>query len=518
LQRIGTLGWYGSEARAINNHGDVTGYLYTSDSTGPRHTFLLRDGVLIDIAPDLYDHAPHAMNSRGDIAGSIGDRESYFVFIDNVFSRLVPDAYVPGSPVDINFGRQVAGDGHFETNGRLRAYIWENGVAHPLPLGPFVAHGASSINNAGDVVGYGFLDSEPDTRVPFLYRDGKIKSLGSIPGYNDSRAEAISESGIILINASAGYPDFHSRAFRYTNGVREDLGTLGGISSSGADINHAGHVVGGSERANGERHAFLHDGMAMIDLGTLGGPDSFAVDITNNGQACGDYTGADDVVRPFIYLAGEKSTFDLNSLVASADPLKPHVRLHRCTQLNEFGQILASGFDSRVNRWRSYVVMPVDTTKPSINARLTGIQGSNGWFTSNVDLAWIVTDPEAPIGSKSGCRKSSVTADTTGRRFVCEAASMGGHATKGVTIKRDSAKPRVNISIPAAGAVYSRNQIVVTRYRCADATSEIDRCTGPVASGAALDTSRPARHKTFTVKAIDKAGLARSVTVTYSIK
>ena len=44
-----------------------------------------------------------------------------------------------------------------------------------------------------------------------------------------------------------------------------------------------------------------------------------------------------------------------------------------------------------------------DTTPPVITATLTGTLGANGWYASNVGLAWTVTDPESTRIRKSGC-------------------------------------------------------------------------------------------------------------------
>lgn len=66
-----------------------------------------------------------------------------------------------------------------------------------------------------------------------------------------------------------------------------DLGTLGGSYSEALGINSRGQVVGMSQTAAGEYHAFRWDGGTMIDLGTLGGVFSSARDINQHGQIIG---------------------------------------------------------------------------------------------------------------------------------------------------------------------------------------------------------------------------------------
>ena len=82
----------------------------------------------------------------------------------------------------------------------------------------------------------------------------------------------------------------------------------------------------------------------------------------------------------------------------------------------------------------------------------------------------------------------------------------------------DRTAPVVSVATPSAGAVYGLGENVAADYSCADEAggSGLASCAGPVADGAALDTSSIG-EKTFTAKAADNAGNTSSRTMTYSV-
>lgn len=155
--------------------------------------------------------------------------------------------------------------------------------------------GCSVINNKGQVVG----DSrriDGNTHA-FLYSNGIMTDLGTLPGATYSAATGINDNGQIVgwclydEPNTYGNPIDKRRAFLYTDGTMVDLGTLpGGDFSEACDINDNGQIVGFSNNASdGQRHAFLYNHGEMIDLHTLlgGGLFSIASSINNNSQiAC----------------------------------------------------------------------------------------------------------------------------------------------------------------------------------------------------------------------------------------
>jgi probable HAF family extracellular repeat protein len=80
----------------------------------------------------------------------------------------------------------------------------------------------------------------------------------------------------------------------------KDLGTLGGKGSAAAAINNVGGIVGWSETATGQRHAFIYRAGVMRDLGALAGGQSMALAINDSGVVVGSSTvlsGARRAVR-----------------------------------------------------------------------------------------------------------------------------------------------------------------------------------------------------------------------------
>lgn len=157
-----------------------------------------------------------------------------------------------------------------------------------------------------------------------------------------------------------------------------------------------------------------------------------------------------------------------------------------------------------------------DATPPVITETVTGTLGNNGWYRSNVNLSWSVTDPDSPVASQVGCTPSSVTADTAGQAFTCRATSGGGSSEKTVTIKRDATAPTVTVTTPPNGATYALNAAVNAGYSCTDGGSGLASCVGPVANGAPISTS-PAGAKTFGVTGTDNAGNSTTVTNNYTV-
>ncbi|MEH2289043.1 hypothetical protein [Nostoc sp.] len=153
------------------------------------------------------------------------------------------------------------------------------------------------------------------------------------PGYDINNAGQVVGSSI-LPNTNV----FRSHAFRTApnsaiNPATDDLGTLGGNSSSGNAINDFGQVVGGSNKSvYGFQYAFLwNDATGMQNLGTFGGDTSVANAINNLGQVVGSAKTKEGEFHAFFY-SGSGALQDLTTLGGSSS----------ANDINDLGQIVGS--------------------------------------------------------------------------------------------------------------------------------------------------------------------------------
>jgi probable HAF family extracellular repeat protein len=151
---------------------------------------------------------------------------------------------------------------------------------------------ANAINDAGQVVGsvVGTVTSFSSLRA-FLYSGGVMQDLGTLPGGSYSEALAINAMGQVVGAGITASGQLH--AFLYSNGVMQDLGNFpGGDGSFANGINDAGEVVGfGESLSTRTEHAFLYSDGVMQDLNDLTSGSGWTLyganAINNSGQIVG---------------------------------------------------------------------------------------------------------------------------------------------------------------------------------------------------------------------------------------
>jgi Ca2+-binding RTX toxin-like protein len=151
-----------------------------------------------------------------------------------------------------------------------------------------------------------------------------------------------------------------------------------------------------------------------------------------------------------------------------------------------------------------------DITPPAITPTVSGTLGSNGWYTSDVSVTWDVRDAESEASS-AGCDAVTVSSDTAGTTFTCQATSEGGTASRSVVVKRDATPPTVTCADPPPEfQIYQLGAWV--RPAVSDATSGVG---SPPAMGA-TNTSTPGTF-TSTVTGTDRAGNRTTTSCAYRV-
>jgi probable HAF family extracellular repeat protein len=206
------------------------------------------------------------------------------------------------------------------------AVEWRNGVLTDLGALPAVnSSGPQWISDTGLVSGFsenGVID--PLTGFPefqaVLWKGGRMTDLGTLGG-NESFAEGVNNQGQVAGCATNATPDSfglgcvgvpqQSRAFLWSNGVMQDLGTLGGPDSAAGLVNERGQVAGWAllnstpNPTTGipTQHPFLWEKGTMMDLGTIGGTAVYEVNgLNNRGQVIGGMNVAgDQSFHPFLW-------------------------------------------------------------------------------------------------------------------------------------------------------------------------------------------------------------------------
>lgn len=231
------------------------------------------------------------------------------------------------------------GDPYFSGCYVMHAFQWNRGVL--TDLGSLGKKGnsnnsfAAATNNLGLVAGYsenGSIDlvtGYPETRA-VVWKNGKITNLGTFGG-TQSSAMMLNDLGQVVGGAlnnvndplSAGFVlgfgvlwpgTTQVRAFVWQNGVKRDLGTLGGPDAFAYAINRFGQIAGQSYTSSTPNATtgiptvdpFLWTNGKMIDLGTLGGTIGYPVWLNDWGQVVGfsDLAG-DEVYHGFLWSRGK---------------------------------------------------------------------------------------------------------------------------------------------------------------------------------------------------------------------
>jgi probable HAF family extracellular repeat protein len=317
------------QAGDLNNKGEVVG----SVSDFPNLHAFVWNGQFVDLSSQI-DPASNStvasgINNRSDIAGSFADANGFthgFLLLRG--SELVPVEVSQGSEVfvsDVNNRRQVLGT-TTDPSGQSHGFVWQRGEAmlfDPLPFhqGRLTV---AEINDRGVVVGTsGRQIDELDSEQAVIWKDGAItliapQTIGPDDEPANSRGMAINNRGQAIGEINGLFSN-DGYSFVWQDGELTQLPALAGgspVANLVFDINDRGDIVGWSSRPGSDLIAMLwHDGAAI----------------------------------------------DLNERVDASDPLQPFVTLRFAAAINNKGEIVAQGLDSRADpfRFELYLLTPI---------------------------------------------------------------------------------------------------------------------------------------------------------------
>ena len=197
----------------------------------------------------------------------------------------------------LNSRGQVVGQATLVGDQTSHPYTWDRkrGIKDLGTLGGTYGF-ASGINDPGVVAGTA-TNQDDEALLAFLWKDGVISNLGTLPGNGCSGADAINSKGQVVGGSGFFLPDFFpgctdtvEHAFLWENGTMVDLNAF---VPSGSDltlneavfINDRGEISGFGTLPNGDQHAFVMipcggDDTEVCRGATAGATDVSAVSIT----------------------------------------------------------------------------------------------------------------------------------------------------------------------------------------------------------------------------------------------
>lgn len=299
---LGTLGGNESEAKDINESGQIVGY--AEDGSGRNRAFLWENGTMTDL-------------------GALGGNESVALAISD-----------PG---------QIVGEADTGA-GTSHAFSWSTGGGM-ADLGTLGGNNsvAWDINNTSKIVGEsetGAMSGGAPVVHAFSLNGGPMQDLGTLTGGTHAQALGVNASGQIAgWSMTTGVVGWH--AFFYDGAPMTDIGTpgLGGDHSGAMAIDDAGNIVGEATPVAVGTRAFLYTAGAMTDLGSLGGSTGRGTDINAARQIVGwSHIAGGTKAHAFVYDSANGMQ-DLNNMI----PAGSGWLLIAANGINESGWIVGYG-------------------------------------------------------------------------------------------------------------------------------------------------------------------------------
>lgn len=202
---LGTLGGNDSRGYNINNSGMIVGESLRPDSLV--YYAFIWNGAMVNLGIDSINRsAATGINNSGQITGW-KDTQSGFTEGWLLDGGLINLGHLGGfltMPNDMNDSGAIVGRSAI-TSGLQHAFVWQNGVMTDLGvIPPYQTSEAYSINSFGEIVG----------SPAFIYKDGQMKDLNDLidtsSGWTLAGATGINDAGMI---SGYGYLNGQQRTF-----------------------------------------------------------------------------------------------------------------------------------------------------------------------------------------------------------------------------------------------------------------------------------------------------------------
>jgi probable HAF family extracellular repeat protein len=254
---------------AINDQGQVIGFARARN--GESRALLWQGGHTITLWRSLQNATPAAINNRGQIVGSRGDRALLWANgrvrdLGNLGGKKTAYTSPSAWATDLNLNGQVVGTSRAAKgtpHPPYHAFLWEKGKMTDLgvPKGDMGSE-AWGINERGQVLGRSY-DKNGKYHL-FVWDKGRITPLRGLGGTTatfgapqEGRGNAINDRGQIIVNAATYESGSIERALVWENNHVTTLPTLGGATARAYAINNHGQIIGTSTTKNGQQHAVL---------------------------------------------------------------------------------------------------------------------------------------------------------------------------------------------------------------------------------------------------------------------
>ena len=254
---------------------------------------------------------------------------------------------------DINDQDVIVGASH-DSTGVSHAFIWRSGVMQDLGTLGGKASSALRVNRRGDVAGVS--NASDGTLHVFLWQGGAMQDLG--------QASQL-QSGVFLNDqAEVAWTSPGGHAQRWSRGVTQDLGTLGGPTSQVSGVNDQGAVTGMSSTGTQTDAYVWTPAAGMQDIVPPAGSGVLSVaGINRHGWVAGTFIDNRNVfnvlMRAFVWDGTQLTVIPILHVPSDSEGT--------AIAINDAGQVAENDLDLNFSRahpvlWDRGVLVPANTS------------------------------------------------------------------------------------------------------------------------------------------------------------